>query len=55
MPPAWGDAAQLPVWRQRCHHFSTVDLLMAKVSATSACDDAPASRVAMTRSRRSWE
>ena len=47
-------AAQLPVSRQRYHHFSNVDLLMLNCAATSAWVF-PASRTAITRSRKSWE
>src|SRR5512134_178261 len=49
-----GKAAQLPVSRQRYHHFSNVDLWILNCAATSAwvC---PASKAAIARSRKSWE
>jgi hypothetical protein len=53
--PEWtGKAAQLPVSRQRYHHFSKVDLWMSNCIATSTWV-LPASKAAITRSRRSWE
>jgi hypothetical protein len=54
-PPAWGKAAQQPVSRRHRHHFSIVERLTANSSAISDCDSRPASRAAMTRSRRSRE
>ena len=49
-----GKAAQLPVSRQRYHHFSNVDLWILNCAATCAwvC---PASKAAIARSRKSWE
>src|SRR6266508_4168389 len=49
-----GKAAQLPVSRQRYHHFSSVDLWMRNCAATSAWV-LPASKAAIARSRKSWE
>lgn len=48
------NAAQLPVSRQRYHHFSNVDLWMLNCVATSACVF-PAAKAAIARSRKSWE
>jgi len=53
-PGADGKAAQLPVSRQRYHHFSNVDLWMLNCAATSAWV-LPASKAAIARSRKSWE
>jgi hypothetical protein len=53
-PWAAGKAAQLPVFRQRDHHFSNVDLWMLNCAATSAWVF-PASKAAIARSRKSWE
>src|SRR6266508_3225134 len=53
-PWARGKAAQLPVSRQRYHHFSSVDLWMQNCTATSAWV-LPASKAAIARSRKSWE
>src|SRR6266545_6315384 len=53
-PWAGAQAAQLPVSRQRYHHFSNVDLWILNCAATCAwvC---PASKAAIARSRKSWE
>src|SRR5512139_226810 len=53
-PEAGGKAAQLPVSRQRYHHFSKVDLLIWNCSSTFSCVF-PASKAAIARSRKSWE
>src|SRR5262249_40846306 len=54
-PPARGKAVRRPVSRRDRHHFSTVERLTATVSAISAWESWPASKAAMTRSRRSLE
>lgn len=51
-PELVGKAAQLPVSRQRYHHFSNVDLWMSNCTATSACV-LPAAKAAIARSRKS--
>jgi hypothetical protein len=48
-----GKASQLPVSRQWYHHFSKVDLWIPNCAAASACV-LPASKAAITRSRKSW-
>src|SRR6266852_7078987 len=54
-PRPGGKAAQLPVSRQRYHHFSRVDLWRRNRAATWAWVSWPAARTAIARSRKSCE